>query len=191
MAFIEQNGDIKRASNSVDSHRNDSRIVLHERRAILRDGSTSPLNSPQSKYVQTDDAVIANADNYVDVLNNLIDELKAVLKIANQVYYKTNNQVITESLVMTKQTQTSAQLKATNDAFTQYETKSQLLDAFCQINAIVRHKGTQTVYFDEQKVTKVKAIDIWTQTDPLTDEDKSYDLSVGEIPYISDDSTFC
>ena len=191
VTFIGQNGDTVSHTKCI-TNEEDFLINHYQTRPICKDGSTSPLVFPQSKSVQTEDKLFAKLDNYADVLNNLIDELKSLLKIANQTNYKTNIQVMVDSVE--KQTQTSTKLMPTKDAFTQCETNSQLVDAFCQINAIVKDKSTQTIHSNEEEVqrgTKEKAIDRLTQTDPLTDEDKSYDLSVGEIPYNSDDSTFC
>ena len=173
--------------------------ISYETTCLRMERSTSPMSFQQTKSVQTD-VQHFSSENYSQTFNELIDELKSLLKNANQLIIDKNKDTLKvdnkEKNLSTKQTQTSKKSKPIKDTLTQYESKIQSVDAFCQISVTSSDKSNQTDEKSEEKAIKLKLIDIWTQTDPLTDEEKSlnsnsYDMSVGEVPYISDDSSYC
>ena len=177
----------------------DIQQISYEKTSIQIERSTSPIKFPQTKSVQTDGQYLL-AENYSQVLDKLMDELKLLLKDSNKLIIEKNNETLKPNININNekekhfcvnQTQTSEELKPIKETFTQYEPNYQLIDAFCQIEPQMCDKIIQTDMRSDEKPIKIKTINSSTQTDPLTDEEKSYDLSVGEVPYISDDSSYC
>jgi hypothetical protein len=165
--------------------------------------STSPIDFPQTKSVQTDNQEFVSSENSLQVLNHLVNELKLLLNDSKRVNTVTPIEVQNDSNhkvrdYLTKSVQTVQILS--EDKFTQsesYKNDKQFSDACCQSSVTSIDKILQTDPPQEEDTEIViKMSDGFTQTDAQTDEDKSlisnsYELSIGEIPYFNHKSSFC
>ena len=121
--------------------------ISNETTCAFVERSTSPISFLKTKAVQTDVQNFAS-DNYSQTFNELIIDLKLLLKNANQLIIDRSNDTlkpdIKEKSLSNKETQTSKKLTPIKDSFTQYESKMESMDAFCQINVLSYNKGNQT-----------------------------------------------
>jgi hypothetical protein len=152
------------------------------------DRALSPIHFPETKSVQTDNQEISHKNND---LNDLINDLKLLLKTSIELNYAPNNSNELKCLSQCTQTCYTNENKSTQYEFC-IETKS----SKTQTELLLCDKRCQTLS-EEEKSKLINKSTRFTQTDQLTDEEKSsnsYEFSIGEVPYFgdySDSSSYC